>query len=165
MGRSRAVHQVDGGGAVGRFHRSPAVVRWAGALPGAENGFSSLQHLVDADVAHHDQVGVGGAIVAAVLAQHVITGQGPDGIFGARQRMTISRVTFEHQARHQLIGHGVGFVFTPAELGQVLSADTLQLMVGEVGVQHQVGGELQCGGPMLGKGFRREQGVLAAPVR
>ena len=46
----------------------------------------------------------------------------------------------------------------------MLPADPFDLMVWEVGVQHQVGGEFQGGGPVLGKGLCRKQCVLPPSV-
>ena len=84
LGRARPVHQIDGGSAVGGRDGCYLVGRRAAALPGAEYGFCPLRDFVDADVADHDQVGVGGAVVPVELAHDVVPGQRRYGLFSAR---------------------------------------------------------------------------------
>ena len=78
--------------------------------------------------------------------------------------MSVAGVLLEYQAGNQLFGDGVAIVFAAPQIGQVLAAYAVQLMLWEGRVPHQVRDQFQGGRPMAGHDLRRNQGGLAAGV-
>ena len=62
------------------------------------------------------------------------------------------------------VGDDVGFVLAAAQVGEVLAAQPVQLVLGKVGGEEDLGSHLEGAAPVLRQGLRGEQAVLPATV-
>ena len=94
-------------------------------------------------------MGVVRAVGAAELSQKVVAGYGLHRRLGAADGMSVAAARRVDQPGDQALGDGVRLVLAAAQVGQVLAAHPVQLVLGEVGRQHNLAHHLQGAAPVL----------------
>ena len=136
----------------------------SGARPIAQISLRLGAHLIQANVAGHDQGGVGRAVIPLEFTNDVLPRHGGHGFFGSRDGVTVSGALREDQAGSDPAGDHPGVVQATAQVGQVFPSQPLQFMVGKSGIFHQVRQQFQRRGPVFGHGVGGQEGVFPLGV-